>query len=306
MSTTQTQTVTTTVEAPKPKLRYLHISDGKDAILKVMQEDGGVVIREFLTAEQTRQINRDIDAVIDKIVDGGKHADSKMRDFHGLVTKRMTNLPTHSKTFRDEVLNHKLLHEICEDIFRADSGDYWMNTAQVIDIGPGNVAQPLHRDQMQYAVFSDVGSKTKHEATINFFVALTEFTDENGATRIIPGSHIWPDHRDYGTQEQTIPALMHAGDVTLFSGKTSHGGGANRTKDFRRRGIALSMQASYLTPEEAYPFIVPREIVETMTPLAQRMIAWRSQYPVDSGGLWQSDYCEIADVLGLKAAPPVA
>jgi ectoine hydroxylase-related dioxygenase (phytanoyl-CoA dioxygenase family) len=92
---------------------------------------------------------------------------------------------------------------------------------------------------------------------------------------------------------------MAAGDVCFISGKVVHGGGANRTADFKRRGIAISIQCSYLTPEEAYPFTVEKDLVKQLSPRAQRMIAFRSQFPKASGGLWQSNYSEIADFIGL-------
>lgn len=199
---------------------------------------------------------------------------------------------------RTSVLDNDLIHCLAEKIFLEDSGTYWMNTAQAIEIGPGNKAQELHRDQMQFPIFTSAGPSAP-EATINFLVALTDFTDENGATRVIPRSHTWADFALNGTQEDTIPAEMEAGDVLFISGKVVHGGGANRTADFLRRCIAFSFQCSYLTPEEAYPFIVDMGVVKQLSPRAQRMIGFRSQYPKQSPGLWQSDYQELASVLGL-------
>jgi ectoine hydroxylase-related dioxygenase (phytanoyl-CoA dioxygenase family) len=178
-----------------------------------------------------------------------------------------------------------------------------MGAAQVIQIGPGNKAQALHRDQGQYPIFNLLGAKAP-EATINFLIALTDFTEENGATRVIPGSHRWEDYSDVGSPDQTIPATMKAGDAILLSGKTVHGGGANKTKDEQRRGLAFTLQCSYLTPEEANPFIISLDIIKQLSPRAQRILGFRSQFPKSSPGLWQSDYSEIADVIGLSGADP--
>lgn len=178
-----------------------------------------------------------------------------------------------------------------------------MGAAQVIQIGPGNKAQILHRDQDQYPIFSLLGSKAP-EATINFLIALTDFTEENGATRVIPGSHLWDDYSDLGSPEQTLPATMKAGDAVLMSGKTVHGGGANKTADEQHRGLAFTMQCSYLTPKEANPFIIELDTIKQLSPRAQRMLGFRSQFPKPSPGLWQSDYSEIADVLGLTGDDP--
>ena len=73
-----------------------------------------------------------------------------MREFHGVNTKRLTNLVTHSKTFREEVLTHPLVMAIADAMFLEESGSYWLTTAQIIQIGPGNPAQVLHRDLEQF------------------------------------------------------------------------------------------------------------------------------------------------------------
>ncbi|KAK4891054.1 Verruculogen synthase [Elasticomyces elasticus] len=271
-----------------PRFRAVHVSEGAQRIFDVMQEDGCVCIN----------LNTDIDPAIAKLSAGSKHEDAWIAGFHGSNTKRLTNLATLSRAFREDILDADVLHGVCEKVFSKDSGTFWMNTAQVIEIGPGNKAQGLHRDNMQYPVFTGLGPNGP-EACINFFLAMTEFTDENGATRVIPGSHKWDDFNQKGNEEDTIPAEMSAGDCFLFSGKLLHGGGANQTPDFFRRGIALSMQASYLTPEEAYPFLIDLQTVKTMTPRAQALVAFRSQFPKDSPGLWQSDYTELGDLLGL-------
>jgi ectoine hydroxylase-related dioxygenase (phytanoyl-CoA dioxygenase family) len=285
------------MSAPK-SFQRVPLSAGRDAILKAFYEDGGVIIGNFITADQVKRLNEEIQPAMDELAAGSTHDDEWTKDFHGSNTKRLTNLVTRSKTFREELLDMTMLHELCEEIFLRDSGTYWLNTAQVIEIGRGNKAQVLHRDQMQYPIFTICGPGTP-EATVNFIVALTEFTDLNGATRVIPGSHKWTDYSNNGNPEDTIAAEMEAGDACWISGKVVHGGGANRSEDFKRRGIAFSIHCSYLTPEEAYPFIVEKDLVKTLSRRAQSMIGFRSQFPKDSAGLWQSDYREIAKVIGL-------
>lgn len=207
-------------------------------------------------------------------------------------------MATISKTFREALLDHDLFHSVNDKVFHEESGTWWLNTAQAIEIGPGSQAQMLHRDQSQFSVFTSLGPNGP-QATINWFLALTRFTDENGATRVIPGSHKWVDFTSNGAFEDTIPAEMEAGDIFLFTGKLAHGRGANRAVDFWRRAISTSSICSYLTPEEAYPFLPDLNVVKPMSPRVQRILAFRPQKPKDSPGLWQSDYKEIVDVLGL-------
>ncbi|KAK6593962.1 phytanoyl- dioxygenase family protein [Botrytis cinerea] len=279
-----------TVSVPTP-FRRISAKAPVEEILQMFREDGGIVVEDFFTQEQMANINKEVDPLLAKIK-CGTHRDvgeeEWITQFHGSNTRRLSNLPTISKTFREEVLNYDLLHQICEAIFRKESGDYWMCTAQVIEIGPQSKAQELHRDTAEFPGLTKLGPRMD-EIQISFFTALTDFTAENGATR----------------EEDAVPAVMKTGDVFFFTGRLCHGGGENRTEDFWRRGISLCFQASYLTPEECYPLMIPRDVIESMTPLAQKMCAWRSQYPTLGGGLWQHNYTEVADQIGLKSNQPL-
>ncbi|KAF7550225.1 hypothetical protein G7Z17_g5855 [Cylindrodendrum hubeiense] len=278
------------------KVREVKAREGYEAALKIIREDAAVIIKELMSPDQIRRINEEIQPSMDQMGVGSKVPDDWLKDFHGYNTKRLTGLTTISKTFREDFLDSDFVHQLCEKIFLEDSGTYWLNSAQVIEIGPGSKAQPLHRDQWQYPVFTHCGPSAP-EAAINFIIALTEFTDENGATRVIPGSHKWDDFNQNGTEEDTIPIEMNVGDACFLTGKIVHCGGSNRTKDFKRRALSVVIQASYLTPEEAHPFLVKKKIVDTLSPRAQRMVGFRSQFPKQSPGVWKCDYGEMGDAL---------
>ncbi|MFF8380651.1 phytanoyl-CoA dioxygenase family protein [Streptomyces sp. NPDC015661] len=269
-----------------------------EEILKIVTRDGGVIVKSFLTQEQIARFNTDIEPPMQALRPGSTHENEIVAAFHGSNTKRLTNLVTHSATFRNEILEHPLVHEVCDLTFLPESGTYWMTTAQVIEIGPDSQAQMLHRDLENWFPFIGMGPSGP-EVTINFLIALTDFTEENGATRVIPGSNHWSDFEDRGTPDQTVPAIMNAGDVLLFSGKTVHGGGANRTGDEYRRAVAFALNPGFLTGEEAYPFLVDMEIARTLSPRVQRILGFRSQYPTGSPGLWQVDYADLGDYLNL-------
>jgi ectoine hydroxylase-related dioxygenase (phytanoyl-CoA dioxygenase family) len=271
-----------------------------EELLAIVARDGGVIIKNFLTRDQIDRFNADIEPALDALRPGSTHEDEMIAAFHGSNTKRLTNLVTLSPTFRNEIIDHRLVHELSDAIFLEESGTYWMTTAQVIEIGPGNDAQMLHRDLENWYPFVGLG-KSGPEVIVNFLIAFTDFIEENGATRVIPGSNHWDDFEDRGTPEDTIPAVMKAGDVLFYSGKTVHGGGANRTEDQYRRGVAFAFNAGFLTGEEAYPFLVDLEIAKTLSPRVQRMLGFRSQYPTGSAGLWQVDYAELGGYLGLDA-----
>ncbi|MBB4981668.1 MULTISPECIES: phytanoyl-CoA dioxygenase family protein [Streptomyces] len=269
-----------------------------EEILRIVARDGGVIIKNFLTQEQVDRFNSEIESPLQALNPGSTHENEIVAAFHGHNTKRLTNLVTHSATFRSEIIDHPLVHEISDSVFLEESGTYWMTTAQVIEIGPNSQAQLLHRDLENWFPFVGLGPSGP-EVSINFLVALTDFTEENGATRVIPGSNHWSDFEDRGTPEQTIPAVMSAGDALFISGKVVHGGGANQTSDFYRRAVAFTFNAGYLTGEEAYPFLVDKELAKTLSPRVQRILGFRSQYPTGSPGLWQVNYADLADYLNL-------
>ncbi|MFD7966678.1 phytanoyl-CoA dioxygenase family protein [Streptomyces zaomyceticus] len=280
------------------RLRTIASSAPIDEILGIFREDGGVIIQGLLDRDQVDRLNREIDPAIQELSPGSRHDDELAAEFHGQNTKRLTNLVTRSETFGREVVDHDLVHALADAVFLEESGTYWMTTAQVIEIGPGNAAQMLHRDLENWYPFVGMGPAGP-EVAVNFLIALSEFTDENGATRVIPGSHTWSDFEDRGTPAQTIPAEMGPGDALFFSGKTAHGGGANVTKDEYRRAVSFALNPGFLVGEEAYPFLVDRERARTLSPRVQGLIGFRSQYPKGSPGLWQVDYGELADYLGL-------
>ena len=286
--TTETQTALRSVPATTPV----------EEILGIVKADGGVIIKGLLSADQIARFNAEIEKPISELAPGSKHENELIAEFHGANTKRLTNLVTHSKTFREEILDLDLVHALCDAVFLEESGTYWMTTAQVIEIGPGNRAQFLHRDLENWFPFVGMGPRGP-EVAVNFMVAFTDFTEDNGATRVIPGSNHWEDFEDRGAPESTIPAAMSAGDCFFYSGKTVHGGGENRTSDQYRRGLAFAFNPGFLTGEEAYPFLVSMDHARQLSPRVQRILGFRSQYPLGSPGLWQVDYDELANHLGL-------
>ena len=285
--------------SPNPReIPRIQASAGPDEILQLLSKAGGVIIQGLLRPDQVERFNKELDGPMSKLNPGSVHEQEYIKEFHGAQTKRLGNVCTHSSVFRDEVLDNDLVHQLAAKIFYKDTGTYWMNVAQVIQIGPGNKAQPLHRDSGSYTAFHALGPDAP-EVHINFLVALSPFTDSNGGTRVIPGSHTWPDFSVEGSHEDTIACEMDPGDALFINGKVLHGGGSNRTAYETRRAMSFSLQCSFLTPEEAYPFQLSLDVVRTMSARAQRMVGFRSQYPKGSPGLWQTDCGELADRLGL-------
>jgi ectoine hydroxylase-related dioxygenase (phytanoyl-CoA dioxygenase family) len=103
--------------------------------------------------------------------------------------------------------------------------------------------------------------------------ALTDFTEANGATRIIPGSHVRDHSPVYGKHYDSIPAEMRRGSVLVWHGSLWHGGGANRTS-VRRVGIAMNYCAGWIRQQENQQLGIPREIAQRFSPRLRELVGY--------------------------------
>jgi ectoine hydroxylase-related dioxygenase (phytanoyl-CoA dioxygenase family) len=288
----------TEVQAPA-KIREVAAGTAPEIVKRIIDEDGGVIIKGLFKAQVDR-FNADMDPIVFGWA-AGYDGPEWMKEFAGKKTKRITQLIRRSKTFREEMLDHEIMLSYVDTLMLETSDAYWMNAAQIIEIQPGEKQQFLHRDLENYPVFRNLGPAGP-EVMCNCLVALSEYTEEMGATRIIPGSHAWPDFNDRERIDSTptIPAVMEKGDAILYSGKMVHGGGAN-VSDRPRRALALAFCPGWLVPEEAYPFAVPLEMARTLSKRGQQLTGFRSMHNQKLGGgtLWSLDYVELAKVLEL-------
>ena len=109
--------------------------------------------------------------------------------------------------------------------------------------------------------------------------ALTDFSAANGATQVVPGSHLWPLDRT-AKPEEIIQAEMTAGSALLYLGSTIHGGGANRTDSARRRGMFLGYVVGWLRTEENTFLTVPIEKVRAMPLRIQELLGYKAHMAI--------------------------
>ena len=94
--------------------------------------------------------------------------------------------------------------------------------------------------------------------TLNAIWALSDFTHNNGATRIIPGSHKRDHAPEYGRQYDSVMATMPAGSVMLFDSALWHAGGANESEG-RRFAFSCAYCWGWMRQQENLQLGIPRE-----------------------------------------------
>jgi len=124
---------------------------------------------------------------------------------------------------------------------------------------PGETAQPIHRDQWAFDFFP---FPPGYEVQCNTIWAMTDFTEENGGTRVVVGSNAGEDRLSFGPDD-TEPAVMDRGSVLCYSGSVYHGGGANRSAT-TRLGLNITYNVAWLRQEENQYLSVPRQVAETL------------------------------------------
>src|SRR4030095_1857524 len=171
--------------------------------------------------------------------------------FEGAHTVRIYNLLVHGKLY-ERIPVHPEVLPIVEGVL---DGGCLVSSLSSISIDPGETAQPIHADDQLLRT-----PKPPPPTVCNTMWALTDFTEANGATRIIPGSHLRDRSPDYGHPYDSIAAELPAGSVLVWHGSLWHGGGANTT-DQRRVGIAMNYCAGYVRQQENQQLGLPRATV---------------------------------------------
>lgn len=232
-----------------------------EVIVDVLRTDGALVIDGLAPADVVAAVMAEMQPHIDATPTGSD-------DFAGRATRRTGALVARSPASH-ALVQHPLVLDVTGRLLdRARS--YQLHLTQMIAIGPGSPAQAIHRDEWAFDFFD---FPADHHVQCNTIWAMTPFTDENGATRLIPGSQDWPAEFGHDTAA-TVPAEMSPGSCLLYTGKVYHGGGANRS-DHTRIGLNITYDVSWLRQEENQYLSVPPEIATTLDDDLLRLIGYR-------------------------------
>lgn len=184
--------------------------------------------------------------------------------FEGTRTVRIYNLLVHGPLY-ERIPVHENVLPLVERVL--DAGCL-VSSLSSIAICPGERAQPIHADDQLIPI-----PKPHPPIVCNTMWALTDFTEENGATRLIPGSHLRSSDPVIGEQYETIAAEMPKGSVLVWHGSLWHGGGANRTSE-RRIGIAMNYCAGFIRQQENQQLGIPREIARRFSPRLRELVGY--------------------------------
>ena len=261
-------------------------------VMAAYDADGGVIVRDLLSDDARLAIVDDLSADLEDTAPGSKSGMDLWETFHGRNTVRFCGLAARSRAFVDHALLNPVFTAVTDELLLANGADYWLNTGQVMAIGPGEPAQYLHRDENNWpeAVAAD------REITISCMFALSDFTRENGATVVVAGSQRRPPGLVRGAEaspDEIAYAEMPAGSGLIYSGKVIHGAGGNTTENWRY-GMHVSFVVGWLRPEEASPLVVDRDRAASLPERARELLGWGSYHSEGGGRTWLVDFEDAA------------
>lgn len=230
-----------------------------DSHAENMRREGYTVIEDFLDAATRAAVREGTAPHL------GSHRGRN--SFEGLTTERVYTLVARGKVFETIAADERLLALIGKFL----SPQFLLSAAQAICIYPGEAQQSLHHDDSFYRV-----PRPRAALSVTMIVAIDDFTAENGATVIVPGSHNWgpPEGNSLpAALAAAKPVTMKAGSCLVFPGTLLHGGGPNRS-NAPRLAITYQYCEGWLRQQENFFLAIPREIAKEMPPRVQELIGY--------------------------------
>jgi ectoine hydroxylase-related dioxygenase (phytanoyl-CoA dioxygenase family) len=262
-----------------PSLIHLPATDPAADIAAVLSEHGGVIVDGILSRAVLDRFNAELDPLLAEVQPDRSFLNPALDFFFGSRTRHVTAVASKSRTFATEVLTHPTLLGVSDLILGPACARYQLNLAHVLDRGPGAEQQYIHRDELVWIHVP----RPHPELQLASVIALVDFTAENGATRVVPGSHRWDWERMPEPHEFAI-AAMPAGSAVIYLGSTLHGGGPNSTADQWRRGMHLSYVVGWLRTEENHYLATPPDIARTLPRRAQELLGYAAHDALAHGG----------------------
>ena len=226
-----------------------------------LNRDGYIIIEKLFSDVA-------MDALKADVLPRFKH-EAGRNNFEGLATQRLYTMMAETD-IANPMVEHPLILGLLDKIFEPN---YLLSQLQVINIHPGEAAQPLHYDDGFYP-----WPRPRRALGAATIIAVDDFTEDNGATVAIPGSHLWGDKMpNEEDKTKLIKAVMPKGSVLFFLGTLWHGGGANES-DAPRMCLTAQYCAPFCRTQENFSLSIPQERVKTFSENIQRLLGY-SIYP---------------------------
>ena len=247
-------------------LEHLAHETNAEVVHAALVRDGACIVDDVLDAATVATIRAELEGPLATTPPGTE-------DFSGRNTRRFGALIERAPSTRPLVTQPLVLDVTRKLLSHATTVQ--LHLTQAICIGPNSPAQLIHRDQWAFDFFE---FPSGFDVQCNTIWAITDFTEENGATRVAVGSNHSAD-RQRLEQSDTVAATMRAGSVVLYTGSVYHGGGANVTDDETRIGVNITYNVGWLRQEENQYLAVSRECAATLDePLLRLMGYQRGAY----------------------------
>ena len=233
-----------------------------DEAVRSVGENGYAIVAGFLDSKRTLRVREELAAVFD-LPDHLVLKGRRLPAGGGENTIHVCNLFARTRA-ADGIATDPLLLKVIEGVL---GPAFQLSVACAMRPGPGAVRQVLHRDDVMYGV-----PRPHFPVVANTLIALDDFTRENGATRVVPGSHrsVEPVDQD----ADAVDAEMPAGSLLVWDGAVWHGSGENRTPDRYRTSINLNFNLSWLRQQENQYLGIPRETIAGLPELLQRLLGY--------------------------------
>ncbi|MBU0799787.1 MAG: phytanoyl-CoA dioxygenase family protein [Alphaproteobacteria bacterium] len=246
------------------RLESVKSTEDISKIIEILDRDGCIVIEDLLSAKDVERLNAELTPHFTQ-------TPNCHGDFYGYVTKRLSSLIAKSVYCQGMAVNPVIL-SVMDAILLRTCSQYQLNLTQGIQIGPGEPAQIIHRDDLMFP-FPHTGS----EWMINCMWAIDDFTLENGATQLVPGSHKWEPTRQPEDSE-IIQATMKSGSMLIYMASLLHGGGENRSQK-SRTGVVMSYSLGWLRQAENQYLATPLSVARHFPERLQRLIGYFAHEP---------------------------
>lgn len=241
------------------RLKSVKSDEKIENIIEILDRDGCIVIENMLTPAEVQELQRELQPHLEQ-------TPNCHGDFYGYVTKRLSSLIAKSKSCQEMAINSQIL-KIMDGFLLKHCRQYQLNLTQGIQIGPGEPQQIIHRDDLMFP-----SPHTGQEWMINCMWAVDDFTLENGATHVVPGSHKWAPERQPEDSE-ILQAEMKSGSVLIYFASLLHGGGANKSS-LSRTGVVLSYSLGWLRQAENQYLAVPLSTAKGLPERLQKLLGY--------------------------------